>query len=358
AHSTTRTVDWAFFLLWQNLYIMYMKKLCLFTLIVIIISSCAKFIPGFVPAKKGKVSNSDLAMSADKFFWDNFHEGNYDQIPEILEKLNAAYYKNNKDYVLAAHIGFTHAWALAESSRNKQSSARITDHATLAVKYFNEAFEMHPEKEWRYYGFLTSMMLADGTIHGDDKQTVEAYFKLKKSARKYPEFNLFTAAYTLASSPRKKDRELALEMLWKNLDKCVNEKVDRNNLNYNQYMHLEDTESKKSTCWNTWIAPHNMEGFLLVLGDELMKRNDFKRAIMVYENAKYFEGYSNWGYKDHLQQRIEQAQVAIDSKLNFKDIKLMKYNRCMVCHQGKEMKPSPDNVHLQRPIMKVSAHIK
>jgi tetratricopeptide (TPR) repeat protein len=335
-----------------------MKYLLGFITVFLLCTSCSKIIPGFVPAKKGKISKSEIVMEADKYFWDNFHSGNFDSIPRILEKLQAAYYKYPNDYKIAAHLGFTHAWALAESNRLENQTARVTDHSTLAVKYFQEAFDMHPEKEWRYYGFLTSMMMAEGSIHNDDKQIVEGYFKLKKSARKYPEFNLFTAAYTLASSPRKKDRDTALEMLWKNLDKCIDGKVDRENLDYTKYMHLKDTESRKSTCWNTWIAPHNMEGFLLVLGDELLKRGDFETAIKVYKNAMLFEGYEQWGYKTHLENRIEEAELAIGTRKIYKEMKLLKYDRCMVCHQGKEMQSSPENVHLQRPIMEVTAHLK
>ena len=335
-----------------------MNKIILAVFGMLLFASCSKIIPGFVPAKKGKLNKSDLVMEADKYFWDNFHEGNYDSIPRILEKLNAAYYKYPNDYKIAAHIGFTHAWALAETNRLKNRSSTVIDHSTLSVKYFKEAFEMSPEKEWRYYGFLTSMMMAEGSIHNDSKQMVEGYFKLKKAARKYPEFNLFTAAYTLASSPRKKDRDAALNMLWKNLDKCIDGKVDRENLDYSKYMHLKDTESRKSTCWNTWIAPHNMEGFLLVLGDELLKRADYETAIKVYQNAQLFEGYENWGYKSHLENRITEAENAILTKKTYKEMKLLKYDRCMVCHQGKEMKESPLDVHLKRPVMEVSMHLK
>ncbi len=224
-----------------------MKRQILIIGILITIWSCSTIIPSFAPKKVGELSESNLAMEADKYFWDNFHQGNYDSIPQIIDKLMTAYLENNKDYKIAAHIGFTHSWALAESNRIANVSPRITDHATLAVKYFKEAFELHPEKEWRYYGFMISMYMAEGGIHGDMQDMTEGYFKMKKAVRKYPEFNLFTAAYTLAMSPRKKDRKAAVEMLWKNLDKCVEGRVDRQNLDYRKYMSKKVVTGKMST---------------------------------------------------------------------------------------------------------------
>lgn len=325
-------------------------------LMIAIVFGCSRTIHKFAPKKQGALSETEVAMDADKYFWDNFHQGNYDSIPKILDHLMTAYLENNKDYKIAAHIGFTHAWALAESDRIKDVSPRITDHATLAVKYFKEAFEIHPEKEWRYYGFLVSMYMAEGGIHSDMQDMTEGYFQLKKAVRKYPEFNLFTAAYTLAMSPREKDRKAAVDMLWRNLDECVGEKVDRQNLDYRKYMNKKELTGSKSTCWNTWIAPHNLEGFLMILGDLLLKREDYEIALNVYQNAKYFEEFENWDYKIHLESRIDETQNAIELKKQYSELKLMKFDRCMVCHQDTKMDLAPNNVHFQMPPMNVKDH--
>jgi hypothetical protein len=335
-----------------------MRKQIFIIGILIIIWGCSTIIPSFAPKKEGKLSHSELTMEADTYFWDNFHQGNYDSIPKILDKLMTSYSKNNNDYKIAAHIGFTHAWALAESNRIENVSPRITDHSTLAVKYFKEAFELHPEKEWRYYGFMISMYMAEGGIHADMQDMTEGYFKMKKAVRKYPEFNLFTAAYTLAMSPREKDRKAAIEMLWENLDKCVGEKVSRKNLDYRKYLSQKKLEGKKRTCWNTWITPHNMEGFLMILGDLLIKKGDFDTALMVYENTKYFQEYEHWDYKYHLETRIEATKEAIALKKQYADIKLMKFDRCMVCHQDKSMNLSPSDVHIKLPSMLVADHLE
>jgi len=39
-------------------------------------------------------------------------------------------------------------------------------------------------------------------------------------------------------------------------------------------MSKKTKEGKKRVCWNSWIAPHNFEGFFLNMGDMLVKSGD------------------------------------------------------------------------------------
>ena len=331
-----------------------MKNILITILLALIASSCSTIIPKFISKKEAKLCTKPECMEADKYFWDNFHAGNYDSIPNILEKLKQNYYKNPGDYKLLAHIAFTHAWAISEDNKSGIRSAQVIDHATLARQYFKDAFELTPEKDWRLYGFYASFLMAEGTIHGDDKQVVKGYFEMKKAVKKYPEFNLFTKAYSIMNGGR---RQEAIADFWKNLDKCACEKVDRKNLDYRKYTRLKDVESKMSTCWNTWIAPHNLDGFFLIFGDAVMKEGDLQTALNLYENATYSEEFDHWKYKDLLLQRISQTKSIIAGEQAKADIKMMGYDQCMVCHQSGEMKLSPDNVHTLRPNMEVSVHL-
>ncbi len=40
------------------------------------------------------------------------------------------------------------------------------------------------------------------------------------------------------------------------------------------------------TCWNSWIAPHNWEGFCLNWGDMLAKNGEVEEAQRIYNLAK------------------------------------------------------------------------
>ena len=309
-------------------------------------------------SKAGKLSDKPLAMAADKYFWDNFHAGNYDSIPRILEELTNAYYENKKDYKLAAHLDFVNAWGLAESNRIKNASARVTDHATMSIRYFEEAMRLAPEKDWRYFGFLASMRMAEGSIHGDMKKMTKGYFNMKKAVRKYPEFNLFTAAYSRGLNPTQDFRKKAIEMLWKNIEKCVGQKVERESFDYRKFLGEKKLIGKMSTCWNTWIAPHNLEGFLLILGDFEFKEGNYEIAKLVYENATYVEEFEEWDYKEIIDQRLIEVGAAIKMNKNIKDVKFTAFNNCMICHQEKDMVPSPENVHTVFPNPKVSVHLR
>ncbi len=87
-------------------------------------------------------------------------------------------------------------------------------------------------------------------------------------------------------------------------------------------------------CWNSWIAPHNLEGFTLNHGDMLVKNGEWEVAIEVYESAKLINEYDNWPFKTELLARIENAEanVAVFSQT----INPMMFNTeyaCMASHQ-------------------------
>jgi hypothetical protein len=55
---------------------------------------------------------------------------------------------------------------------------------------------------------------------------------------------------------------------------------------------------------NSWIAPHNMEGLFLNMGDMLVKSGDWRLAQKVYGLARGVRGvgdYASWPYRDVLE---------------------------------------------------------
>src|SRR5262249_21127914 len=158
--------------------------------------------------------------------------------------------------------------------------------AVLSRRYFEEAVRLNP-RDARYLGFYGAMLLSEGTIFKDEKLRRRGYFSLKDSIEAFPEFDYFTAGYVMAAlpvdSPRFKE---AVEYQWLKLDVCVGETIDRANPDYRRFMHLETKDGPKRVCWNSWIAPHNFEGFFLNFGDMLVKAGELDRAVSMYANAK------------------------------------------------------------------------
>jgi len=259
------------------------------------------------PRKTPTANMSEKAKQANAKFWDAFHGGRYEELPQVLNALTAAYLENPRDAQTAAHIGFSHIWRLSEHARLDTQSATITDELVLARKYFSEAVRLAPNDE-RFKGFLASMELAEGSVHDDEKLKRRGYFDLMKAKDGWREFNLFTAGYAMSRLPFTDGKYAdAVNYEWQNLDVCVDEKVDRRTAEYGKYMAKETTTGKKRACWNSWIAPHNFEGFFLNMGDMIVKQGDPATARRVYADARLSKTYQAWPFRNVLDDRIAQA---------------------------------------------------
>ncbi len=290
------------------------------------------------PGKRAATSRTEAATKADELFWQTFHNGEYEKIQPALEVLTAAYLQTPSDATTAAHIGWLHIWRMSERARLNPVPATSTDDAVMARKYFTEAVTLN-RSDARYLGFLAAATLAEGDIHKDEKLKREGYFMLRDSIKAWPEFNLFTAGYVMSPQPADSPRfREALEWEWRNLDVCVQENIDRTNPDFSKYMSLETKQGQKRVCWNSWIAPHNFEGFFLNMGDMLVKAGDWQTAEKIYANAKLSHEYGSWKFQDVLEDRIKQAQsnIAPFKMPNETSKTKMMINSefsCMACHQ-------------------------
>jgi hypothetical protein len=303
------------------------------------LTSCGYVAEHTAPKKQAAASRTPLALSADELFWSTLHGADYAHIASALEAQTAAYLSAPNDAVSSAHVGWLHIWRLSERQRLSSLPATITDDATLSRKYFEEAVALVP-KDARYLGFLASATLAEGNIHHDEAETRRGYFLMLDAIKAYPEFNLFTAGYTMSGLPADSDGyKKALEWQWQNLDACVGEQVDRTSAAYAKYMPQATDKGTKRVCWNTWIAPHNFEGFFLNMGDMQVKSGDWQTGRKLYENAKLSSTYAQWPFREELEQRIRDAEqnvVAFNAKPdaeNYKPLMASSSFSCVGCHQ-------------------------
>jgi uncharacterized protein YceK len=320
------------------------KQLLLTLAASILVTSMALTGCGYVaehtaPKKQPATSRSAQALSADELFWSTLHGADYEHIAPALEAETAAYLSAPNDAVATAHVGWLHIWRLSERQRLTAVPATITDDATLSRKFFEEAVALNPD-DARYLGFLASATLAEGSIHQDEAETRRGYYLMLDAIKAYPEFNLFTAGYTMSGQPADSDRyKQALEWQWQNLDVCVGERVDRKSAAYAKYMPQATDKGIKRVCWNTWIAPHNFEGFFLNMGDMQVKSGDWQTGRKLYENAKLSSTYAQWNFREVLEQRIRDAQqnvAAFNAKpdaANYKPLMGASSFNCVACHQ-------------------------
>jgi len=154
-----------------------MQMFTRFTLIALslAIAGCGAIAVATAPEKQASSTRSDQANLADKLFWQTLHSGDYDGIAQATNALTAAYLQDPYDATTAAHIGFLHIWRLAESNRLEEVPSTITDHSTLARRYFEEAVALNPD-DARLQGFLSSAKLSEANIHQDEKLKRQGYF--------------------------------------------------------------------------------------------------------------------------------------------------------------------------------------
>ena len=263
------------------------------------------------PGKEAVVTRSEAATKADKLFWKTFHGGDYEGIGAALDALTAAYLETPGDATTAGHIAWLHNWRMVERSRMASAPATITDDVALARRYFAEAAKLDPS-DARVQGFLAGHTLIEGNLHKDEKLTREGYFMMLDAVKAWPEFNMFTGGFVFSRLPADSPRfRQGLEWQWRTLDICIGGKLDRANPDYTPYMGLETRTGKKRACWNSWIAPHNLEGFFLNMGDMLVKAGDWRTAQKIYANAKLPKEYATWKYQVSLDERIAQAEANV-----------------------------------------------
>lgn len=308
--------------------------------LVVLAAGCGTLAVWSAAPKTRSATRTPAAAEADTVFWRTLHAGDYAKIPTALTALKGAYLADPNDPVTAAHIGFMHIWRLSERGRIPGGPGpEITDDAVLARKYFEEAVRLDPS-DARYAGFYASLLMSEGTIHKDDKLVRRGYYAMKDGVRAWPEFNLFTSGYGPSQLPYDSLQFAeALEAQWKNVDLCIGERIDRANPDYATFMRLETHAGPKRACWNSWIAPHNLEGFFLNFGDMLVKAGQPETAVVMYGNAKLSKEYATWPYRQVLDERIASAKANVEAFRVEKPapgqptVMVRSTYACMACHQ-------------------------
>lgn len=264
--------------------------------------------------KKAEWVETELSRSANTYFWDQFHQGNYDNIPVILEKLTSAYLDNPNDIRTITHLGFTHMWAISEHQNS--SNPRAIEHATLAQKYFGESYRMNPS-DTRVLSFFSSAKLVNGAISNDDGLIKDGYLNGKKAIREWKEFSEFSLGYSLSRLPHTdqqyQEALKLMESIASSYAENFNPKSHATQQAISEMELLKNANMSKDRVFkNSWVAPHNIEGVFMVYGDMLVKNGAWQEAIEVYKLARFSEQYDSWAFKEVLENRIVNAKANVE----------------------------------------------
>jgi hypothetical protein len=321
-----------------------MKKTIVLLIITVTIASCTFFATTSTEEKTYEISKSELSKSSNKYFWDNFHQGNYDSIPIIVAKLETALIANPNDLITTTHLGFVQSWAFAERQRLNQPQTNTIEHIIIARKFFEESNLMNPH-DMRVLGFFADLTLAEGTILNNKKEQVKGFFIGKKAINEWPQFNKFTLGYFFSNlDTTDKHFKKGLAWQYETIDDCACETNTKRTDYKSAVQKIKKSKDPQifRACWNSWITPHNWEGFCLNWGDMLVKNGEVEEALRIYKLARESDTYNEWPYKDVLEKRIVDRQQNVKlfntpvDETNLKNQKVIMLNSamaCMACHQ-------------------------
>lgn len=235
-----------------------------------------------------------------------------------------------------ARMGFLSLWQYLERWRYtpeeltdpQKSPARLVDDCH---KYFLEASKLDSNNAV-YSGFSADCSLLKGMVTNNPALIAEGAAKAESALVQLPEFNLFTIAYALSAAPAEIRTPTgavvpnpmlaaAIKMMYRTLYVCFRSDVE-NQLDTVPGILMSKAGDiprmrigNQKYCINTAIAPHNFEGFFLIMGDMILKSataSSRNNALHAYRIAKYASGlredgkvdYFDWPYKDELERRI------------------------------------------------------
>jgi tetratricopeptide (TPR) repeat protein len=282
----------------------------------------------------------DVARTANERFWSALHGADYGAYPQALAAVEAALAAAPEDPLQNAHLGWLHMWHLAEAGSFGTTPQDMSADLTAAGEYFKRAVTLDPN-EARYLGFYATTLVVQSALVPDPIRSRRAEAVLDRAVRMWPEFNLFTAGYIHSSDPDDSpEYSRAVRRMWRNLDVCAGRRVSRVHPDFAKYLPLETTVGPKRACWNSSIAPHNVEGFFLNFGDMLVKQGDVALARAMYVNARLSKTYTEWRYRDVLERRITDAEANVavfrdstPSTTGDAHVMVRSNFACMACHR-------------------------
>jgi hypothetical protein len=248
------------------------------------------------------------SQGAIRRFWAVYHGNDYNAIPQAQAELQRAIRNDPNNPTLYALLGATHFWHIGEAARdpNPRDPALAQD-MRAAVGFFGKALDLdyyskHPIgyiNDDHLPGYLGVTTVHLGQMTNDPELSAKGDQTLDFAAYEFPEFNNFNrwAAHN-TDSKDSPTYEKALDALWEGIDSCSGTTVDRMNPDLKPYLGLLTSVGRKKACWwESEIAPYSYEGYMLNLGNGLVKAGQVNAARVIYNNARYATNYSTWPYR-------------------------------------------------------------
>lgn len=252
------------------------------------------------------IENQKSRQAAARF-WQVFQASEYEQVDDVIAQLTEAHEEDPGQPTLAFLLGACHLWKFQERGRAALPAAAVALDAKLAVHYLQAVKELEPDRR-TVDVFLDFAKVDVALVEGDRALLQEGLQGIRKDACQDPAFNGFVQGWVFSAVMSEDDcnyRE-AIEGYFATIDTCAGFRAPRlfPRLGPVLYGYIALRARKDPVCYNTALAPHNMEATMLGLGDAYVKQGRVETARIAYRSAKRAPSYSNWLYQDELECRL------------------------------------------------------
>lgn len=245
-------------------------------------------------------------------FWQVYHGNDYGAIPQVETQLEQAIAHDPDNPTLQALLGAAHFWHIGEGARDpNRADPALAQDMPDAVVHFGQALTLdyytrHPLgyiNDDHLPGYLGITTVHLGQMTNNPALIAKGDQTLDFAAYQFPEFNNFNrwAAHN-TDGKETPSYQKALDSLWQGLDTCAGTTVDRDNPDLKPYLNLVTSVGRKKACW--WqgdLAPYSFEGYMLNLGNGLVKAGKVEAARVMFHNAHYAANYETWPYRSVLE---------------------------------------------------------
>jgi len=263
--------------------------------------------PPLIPLGDPISTCSPRATQATTQFWAIFHAADYCQVDVALAGLCAAHQENPNDQTVTLLLGICHLWKFEERGRAQTPDPAITQHLFLGLRLCERARELDPNHRL-IPGFIAQASWLAGIVQSDPARLEQTYCDLLQNTKAYPQFHGFLQGWVLSAMLSECDPRYpkAIDGYQATIDSCIGFPAPRNFPIAGPvvYSILAKRGQKHTVCYNTCVAPHNLEGTFLGFGDAYLKQGKIKQARIAYESVKRAPSYPSWQYKDLLEARL------------------------------------------------------
>lgn len=258
---------------------------------------------------------SERAQRAGLLFWEAFHGNDYCKIDAVIAELAAAYQETPCDPVLTTLLGAAHNWKFQERRRVCRSAADFRDHLVVSVQLFERSAKLDPRNRI-VPGLAVAAKATLGVLDNNKALVDQAYDEMKKNTKADVVVHGFVEGWVMSALMQHDDPRYGdnLEWFFLGFDKCAGIRVPRLlpivpriALAWLSIRGLAD-----NVCYNTDVAPHNLEATLMGLGDVFLKQGRVAQARMSYNSVKRCPNYAGWVYKDQLEHRLKNLETLRD----------------------------------------------